>query len=104
MLDLVPVWRDRGINKERNMKLVRSLVWVALLYSAEGWTFATALKTTLLNQQNGVLCWALRIILTYHRTDQTILTELNTSRQLLGFVRRKLSFLAKQSVMADASW
>ena len=27
MLDLVPIWKDRGINKDLKMKLVRSLVW-----------------------------------------------------------------------------
>ena len=35
----------------------------------------------------------LRVSWTEHRTDESILTELNTTRQLLGFVvRRKLSF------------
>ena len=35
----------------------------------------------------------LRVSLTEHRTDQSILTVLDTTRQLLGFVvRRKLSF------------
>ena len=38
MLDLVPIWKDRGINKDLNMKLVRSLVWTVLTYGAEGWT------------------------------------------------------------------
>ena len=26
MIDLVPIWKDRGINKDLKMKLVRSLV------------------------------------------------------------------------------
>ena len=33
--DLVPIWRDRGINK-------RSLVWTVLTYGAEGWTLTKA--------------------------------------------------------------
>ena len=37
MLDLVPTWKDRGINKDLKIKLVRSLVWTILAYGAEGW-------------------------------------------------------------------
>ena len=37
--------------------------------------------------------WMLRVSWTEHRTDESIPTELNTTRQLLSFVvRRKLSF------------
>ena len=36
MLDLVPIWKDRGINKHLKLKLVRSLVWTVLTYGSEG--------------------------------------------------------------------
>ena len=36
MLDLVPIWRDRGMNKDLKVKLVRSLVRTVLIYGAEG--------------------------------------------------------------------
>ena len=42
MLDLVPIWKDRGITKDLNMKLVRSLVRTVLTYGAEGWTLTKA--------------------------------------------------------------
>ena len=42
MLDLVPIWKDRGITKDLKMKLVRSLVWTVLTYGAEGWTLTKA--------------------------------------------------------------
>ena len=32
MLDLVPIWKDRGINKDLKMKLIRSLVWTVLTW------------------------------------------------------------------------
>ena len=51
MLDLVPIWKDRGINKDLKMKLVRSLVWTILHYGAEGWTL-TKLMRKGYNQQN----------------------------------------------------
>ena len=38
MLYLVSIWKERGINKDLKMKVVRSLVWTVLTYGAEGWT------------------------------------------------------------------
>ena len=44
MLDLVPILKDRRINKDLKMKLVRSLVWtvelshISHMVRAEGWT------------------------------------------------------------------
>ena len=38
LLDLVPIWKDRGINKDLKMKQVRSLVWTVLASGSEGWT------------------------------------------------------------------
>ena len=48
----------------------------------------------------------LRVSWTEHRTDQSIITELNTTRQLLGFVvrRKTRTSLATESEMAGASW
>ena len=51
MLDLVPIWKDRGITKDLKMKLVRSLVWTVLTYGAEGWTLTKADEKRS-NQQN----------------------------------------------------
>ena len=42
MLDLVPIWKDREINKDLKMKLVLSLVWTVLTYGAEGWNLKKA--------------------------------------------------------------
>ena len=41
-LALLPIWKDRGINKDLKMKLVRSLVWTVLTYGAEGWPLKKA--------------------------------------------------------------
>ena len=37
LLDLLPIWRGRVMNKDLKMELVRSLVWTALTYGAECW-------------------------------------------------------------------
>ena len=71
MIDLVPIWKDRGINKDLKMKRVCSLVWTVVTYGA-GENCSTA-----------DLSSDLRVSWTEHRTDKRILTELNTTRQLL---------------------
>ena len=93
ILDLVPIWKDRGNNKDLKMKLVRSLVWTVLTYGAEGWTLTTADEKRIHSAELWIYRRILRVSWTEHKTDESILIELCTTRQLLGFVvRRKLSF------------
>ena len=93
MLDRVPIWKDRGINKDLKMKLVRSLVWTVLTYGAEGRTLTTAGEKWIHSAELSIYRRILRVTWTAHKTDESILIELCTTRQLLGFVvRRKLSF------------
>ena len=44
VLDLVQIWRDRGINKDLTLKLVGSLVWTFLTQAcgAKSWTLTKA--------------------------------------------------------------
>ena len=93
MLDFVQIWKDRGINKDLKMKLLRSLVWTVLTYGAEGWTLTKADEKRTQSAELWIYRRMLRVSWIEHRTDESILTELGTTRQLLGFVvRRKLSF------------
>ena len=93
MLDLVPIWKDRGINKDLKMKPVRSLVWTVLTYGTEGWILTKADEKRIQSAELWIYRRMLRVSWTEHRTDESILTELISTRQLLGFVvRRKLSF------------
>ena len=59
MLDLVPMWKDRRINKDLKMKLVRSLVWTAtvLTYGAEGWTLTKADEKRVESAESIVGCY-----------------------------------------------
>ena len=50
MLDLVPIWKDRGITKDLKMKLVRSLVWTVLTAQKAGLSQKLMRKGP--NQQN----------------------------------------------------
>ena len=93
MLDLVPVWKHRGINKDLTMKLGRSLVWTVLTYGPEGWTLKKANEKRIESAELWIYRRMLRVSWTEHRTDESILPELNTTIQLLGYaVRCKLSY------------
>ena len=77
------------------MKLVRSLVWTVLTYhGAEGWTLGKqADEKRIESAEMWIYRRMLRVSWTERRTDESILLEHNTTRQLLGFVvRRKLSY------------
>ena len=94
MLDLVSIWKDRGIRKELKMKLVRALVWTVLTYGAEGWTLLKADENRIQAAEMRIYRRMLRISWKERRTNDSVMLELNTTRQLLGLVlRRKLSFL-----------
>ena len=77
MLDLVPIWKDREINKDLKMKLVRSLVWTVLAYDAEGWTLKQADEKRINSAELWIYRRMLRVSCIEHRTDESILTELN---------------------------
>ena len=94
MLDLVSIWKDRGIRKELKMKLVRALVWTVLTYGAEGWTLLKADENRIQAAEMWIYRRMLRISWKERRTNDSVMLELNTTRQLLGLVlRRKLSLL-----------
>ena len=68
-------------------------MWTVLIYDAEGWTLAKADEKRIESAELWIYGRMLSIDWTVHRTDQGILTELNTTRHLFGFVvRLKLSF------------
>ena len=74
MLDLVPILKDRGINKDLKMKLVRSLVSTVLTYGADGWTLKKADEKRIESAELWIYRRMLRVSWTEHRTDESILT------------------------------
>ena len=76
-----------------NMKLVRSLLWTVLTSGADRRTRTNADEKRLESAELWIYRRMLRVSWTEHRPNQSILSELNTTRPFLGIVvRRKLSF------------
>ena len=93
MLELVTIWKDRGIRQELKVKLVRALVWTVLTYGAEGWTLLKADEKRIQAAEMWIYRRMLRISWKERRTNESVMLQLSTTRQLLGFVlRRKLSY------------
>ena len=73
--------------------LIKFFFFFFFFYGAEGWTLTKADEKRIQSAELWIYRRMLRVSWTEHRTDDSILTELGTTRQLLGFVvRRKLSF------------
>ena len=86
MVDLQDIWRDKNIKKELKMKLVKTLVWSALLYGAESWTLRKADENRIMAAEMWFWRRMLSISWKEKRTNISILQELNTNRELLGKV------------------
>ena len=91
-LDLVPIWKDRGINKDLKMKLVRSLVWTVLTYGAEGWPLKKADEKRIESAEMWIYHRMLRVSWTEHRTDESIIhrtaSRICCTSQTLGHTMR----------------
>ena len=69
------------------------MVWTVLTYGAEGWILKKADEKGIESAEMWIYRRMLPVSWTEHRTDESLLLELNATRQLLGFVvRRKLSY------------
>ena len=68
------------------MKLVKTLVWSALIYGAESWTLCKADENRIMAAEMWLWRRMLNINWKQKRTNVSILQELETDRQLLGKV------------------
>ena len=92
-LELVNIWKDRGIRKEVKIRVVRALVWPVLTYGAEAWTLKAADIKRIKAAEVWVYRRVLRISWQDRRTNISVLEELEARPELVQMVKiRKLSF------------
>lgn len=93
MTALNNIWKDRSITRNLKLKLIEVLVWPVLMYGCEGWTLTKADERRIEAAEMWFLRRLLRISWTSHRTNDSILQELNIQRTLLSNIkRRKLKY------------
>ena len=76
------LWKDRALSKETKARLMRALVWPGATYGCESWTLKASYKTRIAGFEMTAYRRMLRISWKDHRTNQSILEELDTSARL----------------------
>ena len=84
MVDLQVLWNDKNLSMPLKMKLVKTLVWSALVYGAESWTLWKADESRIMAAEMWIWRRMLNISWKQKRTNTSILCDLDTERKLLG--------------------
>ena len=94
MIQLTNIWKDKGIPKDLKMNLLKCLIWPVMIYGSEAWTLKQAEKTRIEAAEMWFYRRLLRVSWTEKRTNESILVELGTTRQLLSYMnKRKLKYV-----------
>ena len=94
MTELNTIWKDKSIMLQLKIILVKCFIWTVMTYGTEGWI----LKAKQIKKIQSAEMWfyrrMLRVSWREKRTDESILKELGTKRELDIFIKkRKLSFI-----------
>ena len=98
MVDLKNIWKDKDLSYELKMKIMKVLVWTTMTYGAESWTLRADEKKRI--QAAEMWCYRRLLNVTHkdRRTNDSILTDLKTKRELFGVVvKRKMSYFGHMS-------
>ena len=98
MVDLKNIWKDKDLSYELKIKIMKVLVWTTMTYGAEGWTLRADEKKRI--QAAEMWCYRRLLNVTHkdRRTNDSILSDLKTKRELFGVVvKRKMSYFGHMS-------
>ncbi|VEN52761.1 unnamed protein product [Callosobruchus maculatus] len=90
MTKLTKIWRDHNITKATKMSLVQSLVFSIFLYASETWTVKKADRTRIEAFEMWTWRRILRVPYTAHRTNVSILDELDNPKRLSSIVSTRM--------------
>ena len=97
-VELNNIWKDKSINVQLKLKIMKCLVWTIMTYGAEGWTIKGRDEQRIEAAEMWFYRRMLRISWKEKRTNKSILEELKTKRALLETVKtRKLNFFGHAS-------
>ena len=89
MTELNTIWKDKSITLQLKIKLGKCLTWTVRTYGTEGRT----LKTKQIKKTQSAEMWfyrrMLRVIWREKRTNESILKELGTKRELATLSKRE---------------
>ena len=87
------LWKDRALFTSTKLKLLHTLVWPVALYGCESWTLKAADINRLKAFEMTCYRCVLRIRWSDRRTNESVLREMQTQRQIVATVKkRKLQY------------
>ena len=93
MIELQDIWNDRNLSKDLKVRLVKALVWSALIYGAEAWTLFKSDENRIIAAEMWIWRRMLGVSWKEKRTNASILSELYVQKELLGkIVTLKLAY------------
>ena len=84
MIELQDIWNDRNLSKDLKVRLVKALVWSALIYGAEAWTLFKSDENRIMAAEMWICRRMLGVSWKEKRTNASILSELDVKKELLG--------------------
>ena len=92
-LDLTNVWKNRNIEKNVKIKLVKTLIWSVITYGAEAWTMFIADEKKIMAAEQWIYRRMLRVSWCERRTNESILEEVGEAPGLLPqTINNKLAY------------
>lgn len=91
--ELINIWKDRNINTVLKVRVMKQMVWAVFLHGAEGWTIKKSDKNRI--EALEMWCWRKMLGVSWreHRTNKSILEELDVERELMAkVVKLKLQY------------
>ena len=82
--DWAPGPHDKNLTMDLKVKLVRALVWSALIYGAEAWTLFKSDENRIMAAEMRMRRRLLNVSWKEKRTNASILSELDVKRELFG--------------------
>lgn len=86
---LTGIWKDTSITERTKLRLMRSLVFPIATYAAETWTMKIADRRRIDALEMWCYRRLLRIPWTAHRTNVSILQQLNIKKRLSSFISQQ---------------
>ena len=93
MIELQDIWNDRNLSKDLKVRLVKDVVWSALIYGAEAWTLFKSDENMIMAAEMWIWRRMLGVSWKEKRTNASILSELDVQKELLGKIMTQLTFL-----------
>ena len=87
-VELEKIWKDKYISLSLKVKIMKTLVWSVFLYGAEGWTIKKAHRNRI--EAFEMWCWRKLLGISWreHRTNVSVLEEMEMGRELMGRVAK----------------